>query len=724
MRFRLLHKIVTYVIASIGLFALTFEGGLGGLRALVMALVVIATWFAEEPLLSTRGYRVFWNRAVVGVFAVQAFRAFAGASLLDLGIEYAAFLQVSRLAYRRTANEYQQVTILAFLDLIAATVLSTGLDYAVVFLGFVIVVPWMLALTHLRREMEEQYQPGRAHDEPMTRDLARALENDHVAGAGFLFGTTLLAVPLFLTTAIFFFAFPRVGKGFFTLGSDRGERVTVFGSNILFGGFGVIRDDPTVVLRAVPATLPDSPPTSIELRLRGTSFDHYDHGLWSRSSSSAHQIYPERGSYVLVRPPRPDDRAYRILLSSLDEPVLFFPQGTVAFGAPARIKNARAMPRRFIRDLGGEVRYVERPSPVIQYDVYVDPSRPPVYATLSAREYALYLQLPKGQEKVAALAAEVTASAQTPEAKAAALESYLARSGKFKYTLHQPDAEDEDPLDVFLFKVKAGHCEYFSSAMTVMLRTIGVPARNVAGFLGATYNPYGRYYAVRNGDAHSWVEAYIDGAWRTYDPTPSGRAVMASEGGLFGAISELVDALRTRWDTDVVQFDLNTQMRWARGLRDWMQRWREQHRGSGLAGAPGGSGGGADHDAATRAWMQTLGGGALAVLLLGLVLFGAWWLLRGRRGGRGEDLDGSRREAIALYRTLERSLRRAGHPRPPGRTPSEHVDALRQSGAAEAEPTREVTEAYLEARFGDAPIPPERRAHLQRLARHPERPAR
>ena len=84
-----------------------------------------------------------------------------------------------------------------------------------------------------------------------------------------------------------------------------------------------------------------------------------------------------------------------------------------------------------------------------------------------------------------------------------------------------------NPVEHFLFDSKRGHCEFFSTTMALMLREIGIPSRNVTGFVGGTYNRFGRYYAVREGDAHSWVEAYLDDpirGWVTFDPTPTAGA--------------------------------------------------------------------------------------------------------------------------------------------------------------------------------------------------------
>src|SRR5208282_2046059 len=122
------------------------------------------------------------------------------------------------------------------------------------------------------------------------------------------------------------------------------------------------------------------------------------------------------------------------------------------------------------------------------------------------------------------------------------------------------------PVDHFLFESKRGHCEFFSTAMALMLRTVGIPSRNVTGFVGGTYNRFGRYYAVRQGDAHSWVEAYLDDptrpGWQTFDPTPtSGAQPLEDTTGAWVYLRDLVEALSQRWNRYVVGYDLRTQVR-------------------------------------------------------------------------------------------------------------------------------------------------------------------
>src|SRR5262249_36983498 len=137
----------------------------------------------------------------------------------------------------------------------------------------------------------------------------------------------------------------------------------------------------------------------------------------------------------------------------------------------------------------------------------------------------------------------------------------------YHYDLSSPSGGTKQPIDHFLFETKRGHCEFFSSTMAVMLRELKVPSRNVMGFVGGTYNRFGRYYAVREGDAHSWVEAYIDDkqhppGWVTFDPTPpAGAQPLEETTGTFVYLRGLVEALSQRWNRYVVGYDLRTQVR-------------------------------------------------------------------------------------------------------------------------------------------------------------------
>ncbi len=154
MRFSQVHKFSAYTLAVLGLVALGSGGELPTSSVAVIALGVCVTWFAEGDLLASERYHKGWNVAIVAAFVVQCARyVFFDAELLLAIVEFASLLQIMKLATRRSARDYQQITVLALLQLIAATVLGGGLSYALCFFGFVVATPWAMTLGHLRREI-------------------------------------------------------------------------------------------------------------------------------------------------------------------------------------------------------------------------------------------------------------------------------------------------------------------------------------------------------------------------------------------------------------------------------------------------------------------------------------------------------------------------------------------------------------------------------------------
>lgn len=139
-----------------------------------------------------------------------------------------------------------------------------------------------------------------------------------------------------------------------------------------------------------------------------------------------------------------------------------------------------------------------------------------------------YLQLPnKFPNRIKELTQEVTKDKKTLYDKVKAVEQYLKTSSEYSYSKsgarHTPD--DTDYVDFFLFESKVGYCNNFSTSMSVMLRSIGIPTRWVKGFnQGEVKEKDGEMtvYNVRNSNAHSWVEVYFEGSgWVPFEPTPS-----------------------------------------------------------------------------------------------------------------------------------------------------------------------------------------------------------
>jgi transglutaminase-like putative cysteine protease len=136
-----------------------------------------------------------------------------------------------------------------------------------------------------------------------------------------------------------------------------------------------------------------------------------------------------------------------------------------------------------------------------------------------------YLQLPESTpERVRILARDLTATQPTPYDRAVAIESYLR---EFPYTLDVPRPTGvPDIADYFLFELKEGYCDYYATAMVVLARAAGLPARLVVGYANGQYDLGNGRYVVTEADAHAWVEIYFPGyGWIEFEPT-AGRAAI------------------------------------------------------------------------------------------------------------------------------------------------------------------------------------------------------
>jgi transglutaminase-like putative cysteine protease len=147
------------------------------------------------------------------------------------------------------------------------------------------------------------------------------------------------------------------------------------------------------------------------------------------------------------------------------------------------------------------------------------------------------------------------------------IENHFLDPSNYSYTLDYSDVEwDEslDPIEDFVRNTKVGHCEVYASAMTLMLRSLGIPARYVIGFHGGEYNKLTQSYVVRGNHAHAWVEVYLQprdcrngkldrlqygrgGAWLTADPTPG---QPSEESGL--GTDDAIELARTVWQDYVL----------------------------------------------------------------------------------------------------------------------------------------------------------------------------
>ena len=190
---------------------------------------------------------------------------------------------------------------------------------------------------------------------------------------------------------------------------------------------------------------------------------------------------------------------------------------------------------------------------------------------IPAAVQARYLQLPPLDPRIPALARQMSAGKASPADRARAIEEHLQHD--YGYTLELPKTAVSDPVAYFLFTRKKGHCEYFASAMAVMLRSMGIPARMVTGFQSGLLNPITDLYVIRASDAHSWVEAYLPGSgWTTFDPTPADPNPPSQS--LWTTLGFYADAADTFWQDWVVSYDLGRQLALADKMEQSSSRFR------------------------------------------------------------------------------------------------------------------------------------------------------
>jgi transglutaminase-like putative cysteine protease len=704
---------MTDALAALGVLAVVSTASLSPWTNLVLVLGLAIAIAIPEAWQGRPALRHFATIAPLTLLFVQGARLLAGRSPLDVAVEFAALLQIVRLATRRGAAHDQQIIVLSLLHFVAGTVLGGGLTYGICFLGFLVVAPGALVLSHLRREVEGNYRQGARDRTGLPVDVPRILRSRRVVGRGFLAATCLLSVPILLFTTALFILFPRVGLSLLLLNHPHSGRMIGFSEHVDLGDVGVLRDDPTIALRFEVKDLPD-PPTRLTLRLRGTAFDGYDGRAWQRSQRElrpAEHGLDGQDVYPIFRGPEEKrDRVISFDLEPIDPPVVFLPPRAVALRVRPQNQILLGEPLAVQRGAEDELRYSGSDARGLRYDVFVAGDSEALVEPMAPPDRARYLALPGDlPPRVIDLAHRWTDGLPTNEAKARAIEDHLRRD--YGYDLKSPSQGTPQPVDHFLFESRRGHCEFFSTAMAMMLRAVGIPSRNVTGFVGGTWNRWGHYYAVREGDAHSWVEAYIDHptrpGWQTFDPTPpSGAQPLEPRDGAYYLMRDFVEALSQRWNTYVVGYDLRKQVR----LFDELSRRYEKLR----------SKTGVDKGPLARLTR----GPVVACALLALVAVGyVVWKRRKRKTEAREETSSKREQdvrvenAAALYRALETALHGQGVTRALSTPPLRHAEELCSRRHPLADEVLTLTNVYLQARFGGATLNEPARRDFERRVR-------
>ena len=592
---------------------------------------------------------------------------FVSRGFLEATVHLVFFLAVAKILTARTNRDYLYTAVIAFLEILAAAILSASLNF-LLFLG-VYLLSAIAAFTsaEIRRAMQKPHQIARS-----------GLRRFHPRLTGL---AVFVTFGIFVLTAGLFFLLPRSANATLSRLVSRRLHVPGFSNEVTLGQIGQFKNDSSAVMHVRP----DSRDFPNDLKWRGVALSDFDGKRWSNPFNTSQHVPLAADGWALVnsRPQTGRRLFYHITLNAVDSDALF------VAGSPERLNLA------LIRGPNDSLRLGYVPSDNFRYavlSVVEDSSRVSDYVGLSFSARQRYLQLPALDSRVRALAGEIIVGLTTDLTRALAIQNHLRTS--YGYTLDLPDRETRDPVSYFLFERKKGHCEYFASAMTVMLRAVGIPARIVNGFQSGTFNPLSKQYVIRASDAHSWVEAYVDGrGWLTFDPTPPDPR--GRPGGLFAKLALWADATETFWQDWVLRYDLGRQLILADRLQTsgrrlslrWLDGWSETA---------------AKWKLRWRTWF-TEHGSVLVLLLLSAfaAVLGApraWRALRMlHRVRRVRDGRPSAGDATLIYSQMLDVLRRRGFQKPAWFTPREFAASLPAETGMLVD---QFTAAYNELRFG------------------------
>ena len=349
--------------------------------------------------------------------------------------------------------------------------------------------------------------------------------------AGVIFG---LMIPVCI---VVFLGLPRTGSPFFGFRGAFGGTAVGFSDQLRLGSASEILTNDRLAFRAEMEEL-----NAPYLYWRGAVLDFFDGNLWASSRRPLIRSHYDGGAFI----PDPDARVVeqaiflepgnRGQLIALDRPVSVS-ETEITAGADGTF--------RFMgRGIGRRLQY--RAVSVLSRQM-----RP--YSQVDRRRYLL---LPENfMPELAALVEEIT-EGLTHDEKITEIMRFLSPP-EFTYSLYALPY-GRDALERFIFEYRRGNCEYFASAMGVMLRMAGIPARLVTGYFGGTYNRAGGYYIVLERNAHVWVEAWDDaaGVWVRHDPTPPSEEY---RGFIWNMLSIYLDFLEFQWARLVLNYSYDAQ---------------------------------------------------------------------------------------------------------------------------------------------------------------------
>jgi transglutaminase-like putative cysteine protease len=693
MTFSSYFRAFSYAMIAVAMLALVLAGGLNYGLALAFLVVMIVSWKLEGTKwqLPERIGLAVVLLAIPLFYLDWQYQKAIGEPVERLGVNALAhlivFLSAVKLVQVKKDRDWVFLYLISFFEVL----LAAGLSFSPVFLltlGLYLLcaLSAVIAFEIQKARRSIAYAETRLLVPPDSRVFRKSTKRPqwrNSEGARLPFVAVGLLVLIFVLALPLFLIAPRSGAALVTRSSGGLGHFIGFSENVTLGAIGELKSDNGIVMRVRI----DEGQVPRDLRWRGVALDEYTGRGWRKSAEAKKgtEYRPgQRGFFPLGT----TEALHRLTTQTVFlEPI----ESPVLFAAPRAVAVQGDLP--FVRvDAEGSVQSRRHEFDRIIYKAISDTSEPDADTLRNdLRQYPAsferYLQLPdKFDSRIISLASSILINARARNRYDAAKAIERELQTAYGYSL-QMRAGGPDPLADFLFNVKSGHCEYFSTAMVLMLRTRGVAARVVNGFLPGEYNGAAGAFTVRQSDAHSWVEVYFPEtrSWVTFDPTPSVGRTEPVRTGITAQLQKYAEALELIWFQYVVGYDKQEQTSLAASLHNrffevssFLARWFSRIKDR-LPSDP----------------FSVVAGVASLILLVTLVIL----IVRIRRLGwrravRFSSITVQEHSTVEFYERLTTLLESRGIKR------ANHLTPIEFAGEIGAQPALVITNAYNKVRYG------------------------
>jgi protein-glutamine gamma-glutamyltransferase len=603
MKFDTYFRITSYALIASAFLAMAMTGEVDALSIILYSFAFLVAFYLDAKGVKKWRPREWAWRLLTALYIpfMLVDSAIFSNRILAL-VHLSLFASAVKLFQDKVDRDWVFLYLIAFFQMLLASGLTFNATFVGSLIAFVFFFISTLAAFEIRRT-RRNIEPG--VDETITRlkprpvkssakDALAAHQSSRTGRVRYLLSASLLQIIIVLALALpLFFMIPRFNSASLASNLGEGETLTGFSNTVELGKIAEIKENHRVVMRVKLNKRPGK-----FIRWRGIALENYNGKAWSllqtveryrsryqgqNSEDKQEDADFERAHFfdtpLFEQPLKEENLEQRIILEPVSTNILFGARGAKSLrGRTAMVLQDKYSGALSTTGIRGRFQYSVSSNINVPGE---DELRADNSTSYPEELYRLYLQKPDSFDlRIRRLTQDVTRSARTNYDKALAIQNYLKT--ELHYTLNLKTA-GADPLAEFLFETKEGHCEYFATAMVMMLRSIGIPARLINGFQMGEYNSLNDLYTVRESDAHSWVEVFFlhhesaegltlnaagqmpltnlrdKGIWIEFDPTPSAGINDYSQGGLRASLRKYMDAMEVFWLDYVVTLDRDEQ---------------------------------------------------------------------------------------------------------------------------------------------------------------------